>query len=213
MKVLSQTLRVTLKIKKQQQRHFLAALIFVVFSANCKKISDAALFFYGDSPVSIGAVKAMNGPLMGAGLFLLQVERVPSCPLPPSPNEYIFPEEGVKASVCCLQIEQKFEKRSAVWYFKNIQLYSLVLETDNITKYQGIYINMWRKFYLPHAICVTTFPMSSNTFLGLISWFVELCPSCPYPPAPNVKTPPSCIINNTGCSDVPKNKSTARPEC
>lgn len=47
---------------------------------------------------------------------------------------------------------------------------------------------------LPHAICVTTFPMSSNTFRGLISWFVELCPSCPYPPAPNVNTPPSCKI-------------------
>lgn len=46
--------------------------------------------------------------------------------------------------------------------------------------------------YLPHEICVTTFPISSKTFLGLISWFVELCPSCPYPPAPNVNTPPSC---------------------
>lgn len=50
------------------------------------------------------------------------------------------------------------------------------------------------KINLPHAICVTTFPMSSNTFRGLISWFVELCPSCPYPPAPNVNTPPSCKI-------------------
>lgn len=48
--------------------------------------------------------------------------------------------------------------------------------------------------HLPQAICVTTFPMSSNTFLGLISWFVELWPSCPYPPAPNVNTPPSCRI-------------------
>lgn len=51
-------------------------------------------------------------------------------------------------------------------------------------------------FYLPHEICVTTFPMSSNTFLGLISWFVELCPSCPYPPAPNVNTPPSCKMQD-----------------
>lgn len=63
------------------------------------------------------------------------------------------------------------------------------------------------KFYLPHEICVTTFPISSNTFLGLISWFVELCPSCPYPPAPNVNTPPSCKISNTSCSDIPKDNS------
>lgn len=55
-----------------------------------------------DVPLSIGALENMKGPLMGAGLFLLQVEWVPSCPFPPSPNEYIFPEEGVKASVCCL---------------------------------------------------------------------------------------------------------------
>lgn len=40
---------------------------------------------------------------MGAGLFLLQVERVPSCPFPPRPKESIFPEEGVKARVCCLK--------------------------------------------------------------------------------------------------------------
>lgn len=45
---------------------------------------------------------ATHGPLTGAGLFLLLVERVPSCPLPPSPNESIFPEAGVNASVCCL---------------------------------------------------------------------------------------------------------------
>ena len=38
--------------------------------------------------------------------------------------------------------------------------------------------------------------MSSNTFLGLISWFVQLCPSCPYPPAPKVNTPPSCNISS-----------------
>lgn len=60
--------------------------------------------------MSGGALKATQGPLTGAGLFLLQVERVPSCPLPPSPNESIFPEEGVKASVCCLIIAQSFEK-------------------------------------------------------------------------------------------------------
>lgn len=53
-------------------------------------------------PDSNGATEATKGPLTGAGLFLLQVERVPSWPLPPRPNEYIFPEEGVKASVCCL---------------------------------------------------------------------------------------------------------------
>lgn len=51
--------------------------------------------------------------------------------------------------------------------------------------------------YLPQDICVTTFPMSSNTFLGLISWFVVLCPSWPYPPAPNVNTPPSYERNKT----------------
>lgn len=65
--------------------------------------------------------------------------------------------------------------------------------------------------YLPHAICVTTFPISSNTFLGLISWFVELCPSCPYPPAPNVNTPPSCKISSVGYSDASMDKCVARP--
>ena len=54
------------------------------------------------SPVSVWELEATQGPLTGAGLFLLQVERVPSCPLPPSPNESIFPHEGVKAKVCCL---------------------------------------------------------------------------------------------------------------
>lgn len=61
---------------------------------------------YCVSPISDGLLEAMKGPLTGAGLFLLQVERVPSCPLPPSPNEYIFPEEGEKANVCCLRIAQ-----------------------------------------------------------------------------------------------------------
>lgn len=52
--------------------------------------------------------------------------------------------------------------------------------------------------------------MSSNTFLGLISWFVELCPSCPYPPAPNVNTPPSCGINNSSYFDLLRDESAAR---
>lgn len=59
------------------------------------------------------------------------------------------------------------------------------------------YVSMRINTHLPHEICVTTFPMSSNTFRGLISWFVELCPSCPYPPAPNVNTPPSCETRPT----------------
>lgn len=28
--------------------------------------------------------------------------------------------------------------------------------------------------YLPQVICVTTLPISSKTFLGFISWLVEL---------------------------------------
>lgn len=65
----------------------------------------------------------MKGPLMGAGLFLLQVEWVPSCPFPPSPNEYIFPEEGVKASVCCLRGAQNlltFQLYSVTTKFKHL---------------------------------------------------------------------------------------------
>ncbi|TNN46450.1 hypothetical protein EYF80_043366 [Liparis tanakae] len=107
------------------------------------------------------------GPLTVAGLFLLQVERVPSCPLPASPKESIFPQEGVKASVCCLQAGCVFS-------------YTSFISTNH------------RPAYELHEICVTTLPMSSNTFLGLTSWWVELCPSWPYPPAPNVNTPPSC---------------------
>lgn len=118
--------------------------------------------------------------MTGAGLFLLQVERVPSCPLPPSPNESIFPEEGVNANVCCLLNAQR--NVQILFFFVPIYRTKCCCCTKccNCT------------FYLPHAICVTTLPMSSNTFLGLISCFVELCPSCPYPPAPNVNTPPSC---------------------
>lgn len=56
------------------------------------------------SPESAGPLEVTHEPLTRAGLFLLQVERVPSCPFPPSPNESIFPEEGVKAKVCCLLI-------------------------------------------------------------------------------------------------------------
>lgn len=127
-------------------------------------------------PVSVGELQATQGPLTGAGLFLLHVERVPSCPLPPRPNESIFPDEGTNAKVCCLRL------RRHTWKLF-IQFSVKINYNKNINT-----------IYLPHAICVTTFPMSSNTFLGLISWFVELCPSCPYPPAPNVNTPPSCEI-------------------
>lgn len=45
--------------------------------------------------------------------------------------------------------------------------------------------------YLPQAIWVTMLPISSKTFLGFISWLVELWPNWPYPPAPKVNTPPS----------------------
>lgn len=54
------------------------------------------------SPVSVAVLATTQGPLTRAGLFLLEVDRVPSCPFPPSPNESIFPDDGVKASVCCL---------------------------------------------------------------------------------------------------------------
>jgi len=114
-----------------------------------------------------------------AGLFLLQVERVPSCPLPASPKESIFPQEGVKASVCCLQAGMF------------IQLH-LIYFHQSRTSIRAPCVNTHGAPHLPQEICVTTLPMSSNTFLGLTSWWVELCPSWPYPPAPNVNTPPSC---------------------
>ena len=50
-----------------------------------------------------GPFVSAQEPFTGAGLFLLQVERVPSCPFPPSPNESIFPVEGMNARVCCLE--------------------------------------------------------------------------------------------------------------
>ncbi len=46
--------------------------------------------------------------------------------------------------------------------------------------------------YLPQPICITVLPISSNTFLGSDSCWVELWPNWPYMPAPNVNAPPSC---------------------
>lgn len=40
-------------------------------------------------------------------------------------------------------------------------------------------------------------PISSKTFLGFISWLVELWPNWPYPPAPKVNTPPSWKTTTT----------------
>lgn len=64
-----------------------------------QKYHNAALI---DCISPVGVLEAIQAHLTGPGLFLLQVERVPSCPLPPSPKESIFPHEGVKAKVCCL---------------------------------------------------------------------------------------------------------------
>lgn len=121
------------------------------------------------------------------------------------------------------QMSTSFQKRVRKPTYAALELHSnlksVYLPLSQYTKKDLVYImHVWEnmcknthsQFYLPHEICVTTFPMSSNTFLGLISWFVELCPSCPYPPAPNVNTPPSCKISNTSCSDVSKDRSTAR---
>lgn len=54
------------------------------------------------------------------------------------------------------------------------------------------------RIYLPQAICDTSEPISSKTFLGRSSSLVELCPSCPWAPDPNEKTPPS-TVNTTEC--------------
>lgn len=110
------------------------------------------------------------------------------------------------------QMSTSFQRRvwrptcAAWWLHSNVtngQLNDTNIRIEYFRLYTDVNTNKWYvvhickvTFYLPHEICVTAFPMSSNTFLGLISWFVELCPSCPYPPAPNVNTPPSCKMQH-----------------
>lgn len=140
----------------------------------------------GASPVSEGQglLWGTQFPLTGAGLFLLHIERVPSWPFPPRPKELIFPVLATNANVCCLgQQPASGEVRSA-----GVERGGCMLGVDtqgstaqrtgpltlNTLPFMSSIIT---GTYLPQAICVTTFPMSSNTFLGLISWFVVLWPS------------------------------------
>ncbi len=84
-------------------------------------------------PTSIGtgSVCARQQPFTGAGLILLQVERVPSCPLPPRPNESIFPDEGMNAKVCCLTC--RWKQKQFMFFMRNTRLLEVVssFHTEN----------------------------------------------------------------------------------
>ncbi len=96
-----------------------------------------------NAPTSIGtgSVCALQQPFTGAGLILLQVERVPSCPLPPSPNESIFPDEGMNAKVCCLTC--RWKRKQFMFFMRNTRL------LEEVSSNRKLKQSLWMLWYLP----------------------------------------------------------------
>ena len=100
---------------------------------------------------------------------------------------------------------------------------------DEHVQFQWLLYNPWEPCvfcilyltYLPQAIWETVLPISSNTLRGSSSCCVELWPSWPCIPAPNVNTPPDWNKVNTVetlydtvdfCWSTHKRHSIARPK-